>query len=288
MNKSNSSDHCACDFLLDMTAQGELESLNASFLRALVDCFKTEEITLEPARIDDATRASVAADNFELIPVRSNDDKLIAHIKLGSHEPADEHELEQILSVFANQYQHLMRSTTDKLTGLMNRHAFDDQLSKLFESAAKRDKQMVVAVMDIDHFKQVNDTWGHLFGDEVLILFSNIMRDSFRANDYLFRFGGEEFIVVLDDIDLAGAKIVLERFRKNVSEFVMPQVGKITVSVGYTAISHDLESNLLIAQADEAVYFAKHNGRNQCQNYEQLLAEGKVKPSSVSEDIELF
>src|SRR6202011_3687326 len=93
-----------------------------------------------------------------------------------------------------------------------------------------------LALIDIDRFKSINDGYGHLFGDEVLLLVSQLMKRSFRGADQLFRFGGEEFVVLLDRASEPGAQIVLERLRTTIGEHEFPQVGQVTISVGYTRI----------------------------------------------------
>ena len=90
-----------------------------------------------------------------------------------------------------------------------------------------------LAVSDIDFFKRVNDDFGHLYGDEVLLLMANIMRETFRGTDILFRFGGEEFVIVLRSTNQQGAHQALERFRITVEEYDFPQVGNVTISIGY-------------------------------------------------------
>src|SRR5213076_2390666 len=98
-------------------------------------------------------------------------------------------------------------------------------------------KEQWLAVVDIDHFKRVNDKFGHLYGDEVLILIANLLQSSFRAHDRVFRFGGEEFVVLLRSTTLDNARKIIDRFRVNVEAYVFPQVGTVTVSVGFVSIS---------------------------------------------------
>jgi diguanylate cyclase (GGDEF)-like protein len=200
-------------------------------------------------------------------------------------------------------------SEIDTLTGLLNRKTFDDKLIKILThlnslgDEARHDKLAVpkrrrghgegrehwLAVMDIDHFKRVNDTYGHLIGDEVLLLVATLMKHSFRGEDKLFRFGGEEFVVLLKPANSQDAFAVFERFRKTIAEHQFPQVGQITISIGYTHIAPQDSPTLVLEAADEALYFAKSNGRNQVCNYDQLIAEGKLAvKESISGEIELF
>jgi diguanylate cyclase (GGDEF)-like protein len=144
-------------------------------------------------------------------------------------------------------------------------------------------------VVDIDHFKRVNDTFGHVYGDEVLVLVAGILKRGFRDQDRVFRFGGEEFAVLLADVTPGQAERALERFRACVEEARFPQVGRVTVSIGVTTIVPDETGLEAFGRADEALYMAKNDGRNRLRRYETLIAQGRIfkKPKHV-EKIELF
>lgn len=124
----------------------------------------------------------------------------------------------------------------------------------------------------------------------MLLLFSNIMRKTFRTYDKLFRFGGEEFAVILRTTSPVDAHSVLERFRKNIETTVFPQVGHITASIGYMEIANQSIPAEVLSHADEALYYAKNNGRNQLTSYEHLVSEEKIEPiqTVTTADIELF
>ena len=202
------------------------------------------------------------------------------------------------LRIYQNYLQLINDNEHDTLTGLLNRKTFDERIMTIM-SAHRADQRRVsdnparqccLAILDIDHFKKVNDQFGHLYGDEVLLLFAQIMSRTFRDDDLLFRYGGEEFLVVLRDVDLNTGLVILERFRKAVASYHFPQVGSVTASVGMVAIDAQDLPTTLIGQADQALYYAKENGRNQVCAYERLLQEGKlasVEPSQGG-DIELF
>ena len=217
--------------------------------------------------------------------------------------PFSVHRLEVLTAIF-NVYQNyqslLDYSERDALTGLLNRKTFDDQFARHagIEANASMGRsnssatpggqlQQWLAVVDIDHFKQVNDRFGHLYGDEVLILMANILRSSFRSHDRIFRFGGEEFVVLLRSTTLETAHKVFNRFRQAVEEYHFPQVGRITVSVGFVSTSSNTPVEIL-GQADQALYFAKENGRNQVRFYDELVASGDLKARISHDDIELF
>src|SRR6185369_17286004 len=145
------------------------------------------------------------------------------------------------------------------------------------------------AIFDVDHFKRVNDQFGHLYGDEVLTLVARLMVQSFRHEDLLFRYGGEEFAVVLANADLAIAGAALERFRRKVEAYAFPQIGHKTVSIGFTALDAAQGVERAVMCADRALYYAKHHGRNQTHCYETLIAEGKLAPVTQTRgDVELF
>ncbi len=144
-------------------------------------------------------------------------------------------------------------------------------------------------MVDIDHFKRVNDGFGHLIGDEVLVLVARIMRQSFRHYDRLYRFGGEEFVVLLRGGTEEDAKAAYERFRTNVESYLFPQVKTVTVSLGFTEVQHQDTPNQAFSRADQGVYQAKHQGRNQVLCYEGLVRDGiiKVEGEHIG-DVELF
>jgi len=153
-----------------------------------------------------------------------------------------------MLRVYRNVQGLLDYSERDMLTGLLNRKTFDDAFYKACSSttqgqapaearrAARRRTKAYIGIIDIDHFKQVNDRHGHLIGDEVLLLLSRLMRAAFRFHDRLYRFGGEEFVVLLRCGSDGHAARAFERLRAATEAYVFPQVGHITVSIGFTDV----------------------------------------------------
>lgn len=210
-------------------------------------------------------------------------------------EDAHDQEIIGILLDFYKNYASLLYDTErDVLTGLLNRKSFYEKVLHLIgsrrDAAASADggTACCLAVIDIDHFKNVNDQYGHLVGDETLILFARTMVEAFRGADLLFRMGGEEFVVVLKDVDKARALMVLERLRHSIEARDFPQLGKLTASIGASLVTAgDLPTNI-IDRADKALYYAKANGRNQVCFYEDLVAEGKLSALHRGTDIELF
>jgi diguanylate cyclase (GGDEF)-like protein len=145
-----------------------------------------------------------------------------------------------------------------------------------------------MGVIDIDHFKRVNDTYGHLIGDEVLLLLARLMRASFRFDDRLYRFGGEEFVVLMRCTDAPSAALAFERLRSNVERHLFPQVGRITVSIGFTELKRGDTPSGAFERADKAVYFAKGQGRNQVRHHAELVASGHLEDDTKVGDVELF
>ena len=205
-----------------------------------------------------------------------------------------------VLRIYRNVQSLLDYSERDTLTGLLNRKIFDDSFYKVASLPLHNDRsgeserrhaakaRYWLGVIDIDHFKHVNDRFGHLIGDEVLLLLSRIMRGAFRFSDQLYRFGGEEFVVLLLCSDEADAQAALERFRGVVEGYPFPQAGTITVSVGFTAIDTGDTPAAAFERADRAVYHAKNHGRNQVVSHSALMREGVIEDDKRIGDVELF
>ena len=134
-----------------------------------------------------------------------------------------------------------------------------------------------LGVVDIDHFKKINDNFGHLFGDEVLLRVADLMRQTFRSNDKLFRFGGEEFVVMLRNVAEDHVHNIFTRFRLAVERHDFPQVGRVACSVGFARIDPRLSPADLLGRADEALYYSKRNGRNQVNGFDELIMSGKLR-----------
>jgi diguanylate cyclase (GGDEF)-like protein len=195
----------------------------------------------------------------------------------------------------------------DSLTALLNRKTFDGAFLKatLEQQASHIDQEQHpvplerraatqagtywLAMIDIDHFKRVNDNYGHLIGDEVLLLLARLMRSHFRFHDQLYRFGGEEFVVLMRCQGEAEAAGVLERLRITTAAYLFPQVGSITISLGFSEIRLGDSPSGAFERADKAVYYAKEHGRNQVCSYLELVASGSlVEQKANVGDVELF
>ena len=184
----------------------------------------------------------------------------------------------QVVEIYGNLIRLMDSRERDALTGLLNRQTF----ATLFELAVQRAMEagyltLAVAILDIDRFKRVNDTFGHLYGDEVLIHFARLMERSFRYTDDLFRFGGEEFVVLLSTPEAAQTGGVLERFRQRVEAYEFPGVGRVTVSIGFVTSQTGILPTTLIDCADRALYVAKESGRNRVVNYADISVQAAAE-----------
>ena len=221
----------------------------------------------------------------------------IITVVIHGQEPVQLHEIfPAVARVYANQVIHITNSTQDNLTGLLTRQSLQSHIHRIQKelSGKKRrltdiDSNYALAFFDIDYFKHINDNYGHLIGDEVLLLISQLMRKTFRNHDLLFRYGGEEFIVILKIRDKQQSKLALERFRKIIDSFEFPQASHLTISIGHVMLQKELPYDALLGCADKALYYAKENGRNCCYSYEDLVDNNLIPTQESFEgDIELF
>jgi diguanylate cyclase (GGDEF)-like protein len=156
------------------------------------------------------------------------------------------------------------RANNDSLTGLPNKRATEDTLKRMVAQANRSITPLAAAMLDLDHFKQVNDRYGHPKGDEVLAAVGATLRSALRASDFAGRFGGEELLVLLPDTTAEGAVALAERLRAAIAQIRVPGVDRdITVSIGVAdLIQHGGDAPGLLRQADRALYAAKATGRN--------------------------
>jgi diguanylate cyclase (GGDEF)-like protein len=202
--------------------------------------------------------------------------------------------LSGMFNIFKNYNELLNDAQTDQLTGLLNRKTFESSINRYWEQnvhsyngvekrADFEEGSSWVAIIDIDHFKNINDTYGHLFGDEILILVSNILKKSFRSDDLLFRFGGEEFVVLMRNLTEADCFNKLNEIRNTIEEYDFPKVGSVTISAGACMFFGDLFYMTILDYADKALFESKSKGRNQVTIYEtsqiqtaQIIDDGDV------------
>ena len=212
--------------------------------------------------------------------------------------------IDAFLQFYGNYCSLLDYSQRDQLTGLLNRKTFDEKVFKLitddplagmapeFDGGPERrnaQSQHWLGMVDLDHFKRINDTFGHLYGDEVLLLTAQVMQRCFRESDLLFRFGGEEFVVIASGTDRDGARKIFETLRERIAEYVFPQIGHVTASIGVVQLRSDVLTASILDKADRALYFAKQNGRNRVAMFEDLIESGQLKEDVIKTgDIDLF
>lgn len=169
----------------------------------------------------------------------------------------------------------------DELTGAFNRKYFNQRMKQLVSDFRRTDRTFSLALLDLDYFKQVNDTYGHLVGDEVLLTFSDLVQKSIRIEDSFCRYGGEEFALFMPNTDSASALIVIERIQRQFSaiEFVAKnETFHVSFSCGVTEITNLYQNaDKLIDEADQALYASKHAGRNQTTLYSEYLPNDKLE-----------
>ncbi len=167
-------------------------------------------------------------------------------------------------------------ASTDALTGLYNRRVFDKVISRMVESYKKRGKTFSIVMLDIDHFKHFNDTYGHQMGDEVLKNVGTIIKKGIKGGDIPTRYGGEEFVIILPNTSLTKARIVAEQLRIRIAIFPLKvsapdkEVEKVTVSLGISEINEKDDVLSVVGRADKALYLAKDSGRNNIKSEKEL------------------
>ena len=214
--------------------------------------------------------------------------------------------IEGLIRIYSNYIIIFNESERDKLTGFYNRRTFDNKLQRLLQSQASRKQQYIntaqkterrrkisnafvwLVIFDIDHFKRVNDEYGHVFGDEVLLTISQITKQCFRRSDLKFRIGGEEFVIILEPATFEKATELLERLRKAVADHQFSRIGTVTISIGFAKITERDYPVAILECADKALYYAKEHGRNRVYNYESLLKDGELTPPKTGGAVDLF
>jgi len=220
-----------------------------------------------------------------LLTARSQKQDLLEGLELGADDyltkPFDAQELrarlragDRILTLqddlLAAQAELHFRATNDALTGIPNRPAILDALGRELARQVRDERPFGIVLADIDHFKNVNDNYGHLSGDEVLRTVAQRLRESMRLYDSVGRYGGEEFLIVAPFADVSGTMNLAERIRSNIeSEPVFAHASpiRVTASLGVAVSNHSpsVDARALLQLADDALYRAKENGRNRCE-----------------------
>lgn len=165
-------------------------------------------------------------------------------------------------STFLKEQQLNELASKDKLTGVYNRVRFDEILNSELSRAKRYNSSLGLMLLDIDFFKTINDTYGHITGDKVLIQLADIIQRKTRTTDIIFRWGGEEFVILCLEVDKQKLLTLAEHIRKSIEEVQHESIISLTLSVG-TTVSLPEDTNIsILKRADEALYLAKENGRN--------------------------
>lgn len=184
--------------------------------------------------------------------------------------------ISELLAIFKMKYQYTEKefmSVLDGLTGLYNRRQFEIGLEQEYNRTKRHPSDFSLAILDIDFFKKVNDTYGHQYGDYVLKTVASLMKQAFRKTDLLYRYGGEELIMIMPETNIEGAIIPVQRLRRMIEEYDFDYNGvkaKVTASIGLTMNYQEFNSPAdILKSADEALYKAKESGRNRVVLHEQ-------------------
>ena len=184
--------------------------------------------------------------------------------------------ISELLAIFKMKFQYTEKefmSVLDGLTGLYNRRQFEIGIEQEYNRTRRHPSDFSLAILDIDFFKKVNDTYGHQYGDYVIRTVSDLMKQSFRKTDLLYRYGGEELIMIMPETNIEGALIPVQRLRRMVEEYDFEYNGvkaKVTVSMGLTMNYSSFNSVAeILKSADDALYRAKEGGRNRVVLHEQ-------------------
>ncbi|HLT28864.1 MAG TPA: sensor domain-containing diguanylate cyclase [Myxococcaceae bacterium] len=228
---------------------------------------------------------------LKIFPLQAGD-RIMGTLVAGSREKPslDEDTLRMIEVIAIQAAQAILRAqlfaqmetmaTTDGLTGLVNHRTFQLRADELIAQARRYGRKCSIILTDIDHFKSVNDTYGHPTGDAVLRGVARLLRQQARDTDVVARYGGEEFCLVMPETDTEGARVIAERIREAVgAETFQTDMGplKVTLSLGIATCADDsTEKQVLIDLADQCLYFAKRNGRNQTVTVAQMQAGNRA------------
>ncbi|ATB33536.1 sensor domain-containing diguanylate cyclase [Melittangium boletus] len=215
---------------------------------------------------------------LKIFPLTAGD-RILGTLVAGSRrKTALDHDVLRMLEVIAMQaaqavlraqlYEQMERmATTDGMTGLYNNRTFQAKADEMLAHSRRYGRKCSLVLTDVDHFKSVNDTYGHLTGDQVLKGVARILKQQARDTDIVARYGGEEFAILMPETDPKGAKVIAERIREAIkAEVFQTEMGplKVTLSLGIaTAPDHGVDKLVLVEQADQCLYYAKRHGRNQ-------------------------
>jgi diguanylate cyclase (GGDEF)-like protein len=306
----------------------DIASLDARGGGKIIDPLRVDYITLQPVEehkdrlmcIQRRTSVEVAwagenGPRITYVPLFNdarNGEEGVVEIHSGTSLTADQTRyIDALLHVFRNMYNLLAYSDRDALTGLLNRKAMDDTfysavLEEMEASLDARSTTLTAPVapgqerrhrvppnywlgsVNVDHFSVLSDQHGHLIGEEVLLLVARILNNTFRTYDRIYRFGGDQFAVLMHCPDEALVLAAFERFRANMEKFNFPQVGRVTACAGFTRVSPDDSPSTALERAERAVEHARHNHGNKVFSHGDLVRKGFFEAGTKTGAVDLF
>jgi len=276
--------------------------------------FDAINLAVETKSVQIVTRTKSNEKTHIIYPALNQSNESFAILIQSCEEVDFEHQrlVHGLLKVYSNYLELIEKARRDKLTQLLNRETLDAEVTRILirnntpESGtlklpsysdidSRGDSQNStywLGLLDIDFFKKINDTYGHLYGDEILILVARLLENNIRDNDFAFRFGGEEFVIILLDDGFLAAEKAFERIREEINKHPYANVEGLSVSIGVSQITNQATPTDVIEEADKALYYSKENGRNQTQFYKQLVDEKLIAEDLVDEsefsDVDFF
>ena len=260
---------CQCSGNRDHAMEQELLLVVAQILGMVVDL--TGQTALSSSRLEvHLDKLASCKDPVKILETASNIIGETRHFvdetkKFESTLRESTHEIEQLKGKLDTARK---QATVDSLTNLNNRRGFDATIIEAISNSQSSNRDFCLMLLDIDHFKKVNDSHGHLVGDKVLIGIANLLQNHMRGNDYLSRYGGEEFAILLLETPITGAFTVAENLRRAIGRARLKhtttgqKIGKVTISIGVASYRSKETAEALIERCDQALYRAKSLGRD--------------------------
>ena len=256
--------------LMDIHLEGAMDGVAAA--RQIRDLFQIPVVYLTAYSNNEILERAKVTEPFGYILKPYSGRELHVVIEMALYR----HQMERRLEIANARLQVL--STTDELTGLKNRRAFQEKLNDEFGRVTRYALPLSLLMLDLDHFKDFNDTFGHVAGDTILRRLGAVLQKAKRSTDFVARFGGEEFAVLLTNTDREGALVSGERFRRVVAKEQW-QGRSVTVSIGASTLGMDAkDGGTLVLEADAALYYCKAHGRNCVFHASQIKCESVSYP----------
>jgi len=257
--------------------------------------FESINLAIETKAVQIINKSEVDEQIHIIYPAVNSSDESFA-VLIQSCDKIDfehQHLAHGLLKVYANYLELIDKARRDKLTQLLNRETLDSEVTRILirnntaehnilklpvnsdveTRRTAKNSSFWLGILDIDFFKKINDSYGHLYGDEILILVARLLEKNIRDNDFAFRFGGEEFVIILLSDNRETAKDAFERIRMEINKHPYANVEGLSISAGVSQITNQMNPTEVIEEADKALYYAKENGRNQVQFYAKLVED---------------